>query len=147
MIFWEQSNAMHCLQWEMDCVHVLSWHFACAPASKRQYQYRKYGFLGQLSESTITKHHQDCFVNHNFWAQSNQMHSLQWENKLPQPKGGTVSFERKHCLLCIGKISFNYNESVFPWTPDAQTAAAKWLQGVKWKWRLFLCALMQYFQI
>ena len=85
-------------------------------------------------------------------------------HKLPRLNGCGVSSERQYCLLSADEIFLKFNEpffgnasfnidrlrhnsksesricyffSMFPGTPDAQTAAAKWLRGIKWKAILF----------
>ena len=78
---------------------------------------------------------------------------------LPRLNCCEVLNERQYCFLSVDEIFFNYTEpfsamqvfniyrschiskskssmflfSMFPRTPDAQTAAAEWLRGIKWK--------------
>ena len=85
--------------------------------------------------------------------------------KLPRLNSCGVSRERQYCFLSAGEIIFNFNApfygnmsltevlsfwgcvgmvvqesiliSMFPRTPNAQSAAAEWVRGIKWKAVLF----------
>ena len=50
-----------------------------------------------------------------------------------------------HCFVVHFEICYLF--SVFPGTPDAQTAAAKWLQGIRWKAILFAICWRNIFSI
>ena len=92
---------------------------------------------------------------------------------LPRLNGCGVSNERQYCSLSADEIFFKNNEpffrnasfnidrschiaksgssicylfSMFPGTPDAKTAAAKWLRGIKWKAILFAICWRNIFQ-
>ena len=86
-------------------------------------------------------------------------------HNLPRLNGCGVSNERQYCCLSADEIFFTFNEpffgdmsltevlsfggcvnmvvqeytliSMFPSTPYAQSAAAEWLRGIKWKAILF----------
>ena len=85
-------------------------------------------------------------------------------HNLPRLNGCRVSNERQHCFLSADEICFTFNEPFFhnmslteiviwrlcwhglarihpdidvPSTPYAQSVAAEWLQGIKWKAILF----------
>ena len=50
-----------------------------------------------------------------------------------------------HCFVVHFEICYLF--SVFPGTPDAQTAAAKWLRGIRWKAILFAISWRNIFSI